>query len=267
MGTKYFGQVSANKLMSLIKAAIPKNLSQLTNDKGFITGADVPEGAAASTTPPKMDGVQTAGTEMAFARGDHVHPSDTSRLPFIVTVDNGTQKADKTYTQIKEAVDAGRAVLLCEETGSWKNFIPLTMLLPVTKHAKFCWYEGGSLTQKNVSDTGAVTGNVRQPVEIGDVNTAISSALTGVYTPKGTIAFSALPTAAADNRGWVYNISDAFTTTAAFAEGAGHSYPAGTNVVCIDAGSGSYQWDVMAGTYDMSEMTEAEVQAIWDSIA
>lgn len=55
-------------------------LSQLENDAGFITTADIPEGAAASTTTPKMDGTATTGTELAFARGDHVHPSDTAKV-------------------------------------------------------------------------------------------------------------------------------------------------------------------------------------------
>ena len=98
------------------------------------------------------------------------------------------------------------------------------------------------------------------------VQAAISSAITGVYTPKGSIAFASLPTAAAGNKGWVYNVSDAFTTTAAFVEGAGHSYGAGTNVVCVDAGSGSYKWDVLAGTVDLTELTADEVQTLWNSI-
>lgn len=98
------------------------------------------------------------------------------------------------------------------------------------------------------------------------VQAAISSAITGVYTPKGSIAFAALPTAAAGNKGWVYNITDAFTTTAAFVEGAGHSYGAGTNVVCVDVGSGSYKWDVLAGMIDLTELTATEVQTLWDSV-
>ena len=98
------------------------------------------------------------------------------------------------------------------------------------------------------------------------VQDAIKSAITGVYTPKGSIAFSSLPTAAAGNKGWVYNVTDAFTTTAAFVEGAGHSYGAGTNVVCVDAGSGSYKWDVLAGIIDLTELSADEVQTLWDSI-
>lgn len=64
----------------LNKPTIPSKTSDLTNDSGFITTSDIPEGAAASTTVPKMDGTAAVGTELAFARGDHVHPSDTKKL-------------------------------------------------------------------------------------------------------------------------------------------------------------------------------------------
>lgn len=64
----------------LHKPSIPTATSQLTNDSGFITVNDVPEGAAASTTVPLMDGTAAIGTETAFARGDHVHPSDTTKV-------------------------------------------------------------------------------------------------------------------------------------------------------------------------------------------
>lgn len=59
---------------------MPTKTSQLINDSGFITSGDIPEGSAASTTTPQMDGTAATGSELAFARGDHVHPTDTSRL-------------------------------------------------------------------------------------------------------------------------------------------------------------------------------------------
>lgn len=66
-------------LWNKIKAIIPTKTSDITNDSGYITTSDIPEGAAASTTSPKMDGTASVGSELAFARGDHVHPSDTSK--------------------------------------------------------------------------------------------------------------------------------------------------------------------------------------------
>lgn len=41
----------------------------------------IPAGVEPSTTTPKMDGTATVGTETKFARGDHIHPTDTSRVP------------------------------------------------------------------------------------------------------------------------------------------------------------------------------------------
>ena len=54
----------------------------------------------------------------------------------------------------------------------------------------------------------------------------------------------------ADNVGDVYNISDAFTTTADFIEGAGTKHPAGSNVVIVKTGTDEspvYKFDVMGG--------------------
>lgn len=88
-GLKYLWQMVLNKL--------PKNTSQLTNDSGFITSSDIPEGAAASTTTPKMDGTAEIGTEMAFARGDHRHPSDTTKVDKVVG--KGLSTNDYTTTE------------------------------------------------------------------------------------------------------------------------------------------------------------------------
>lgn len=63
-----------------IKDHIPTATSDLTNDSGFITQADVPEGASASTATPLMDGTASAGTSRYFSRSDHVHPSDTVKI-------------------------------------------------------------------------------------------------------------------------------------------------------------------------------------------
>lgn len=67
------------------KPSIPSKVSDLTNDSGFITSADVPEGAVASVTTPLMDGTASIGSETAFARGDHRHPTDTSRQAAITS--------------------------------------------------------------------------------------------------------------------------------------------------------------------------------------
>lgn len=77
---KYLSKDGVIYLWQKIKTLMPKKTSDLVNDSGFLTTADIPEGAAASTTTPKMAGTPNVGTEMAFARGDHIHPSDTTKV-------------------------------------------------------------------------------------------------------------------------------------------------------------------------------------------
>lgn len=90
------------------------------------------------------------------------------------------------------------------------------------------------------------------------ISDAIDVAVAGVYKVKGSIAFENLPTDGIAE-GYVYNITDAFDTTDAFVEGAGVSYPAGTNVVVVNTaeeGEPVYKFDCMAGLYDFSDFVK-----------
>ena len=85
------------------------------------------------------------------------------------------------------------------------------------------------------------------------IDTKIASAISSTYKPAGSVMFELLPTLSATEEGKVYNIQNEFDTTEDFVEGAGHTYPAGTNVVCIDSDdAGTYKWDVLAGFVDLS---------------
>lgn len=74
-GVLYFWQ----KIKELVTKNKVTKTSELTNDSGYITSADVPAGVEASNTVPNVDGEASVGTEVKFARGDHRHPTDTSR--------------------------------------------------------------------------------------------------------------------------------------------------------------------------------------------
>lgn len=96
-----------------------------------------------------------------------------------------------------------------------------------------------------------------------DVNNAIDSKISSTYKAKGSVTFANLPALSSSVEGFVYNVSDAFTTTADFVEGAGNSYPAGTNVVIIDIGSSTYKYDILAGFVDLSNyVTNSDLVAI-----
>lgn len=90
-----------------------------------------------------------------------------------------------------------------------------------------------------------------------DVNSALASQISRVYKPSGTVDFASLPVPAAELLGNVYNVSDAFTTTNSFVEGAGKSYPAGTNVAVVQVDS-EYKLDALSGAVDLSNYVEKE---------
>ena len=91
---------AGNAAEILNKPTIPSKTSELHNDSGFITTTDIPEGAAASTTVPKMNGTAAVGTETAFARGDHVHPSDTTKA-------DANHNHDNTYLKLSGGTMTG----------------------------------------------------------------------------------------------------------------------------------------------------------------
>lgn len=103
-------------------------------------------------------------------------------------------------------------------------------------------------------------------VDEDTIDGKISTALTSAYKAGGSKAFADLTGLNVEaNLGLVYNITDAFTTTADFVEGAGKSYPAGTNVAVVNAGTAeapSYKFDVMAGFVDLSGYVQASEMTV-----
>jgi len=97
-----------------------------------------------------------------------------------------------------------------------------------------------------------------------DLMTAIGnkfSTLAGAYVPRGSSAFANLPsTLSSAMVGYVYNVTDDFTTDNRFVEGTGKHYDAGANVVIVDvgsAGSPDLKFDVIGGFVDLSTINAA----------
>lgn len=95
------------------------------------------------------------------------------------------------------------------------------------------------------------------------VNNLIKSATSKVIEYGGSTDIAGLPAlAVAANAYKMYNITEGFTTTAQFLEGAGKSYPAGTNVVVIPNSAGTaYVFDIYTGSFAMSALTATEINA------
>ncbi len=274
---------SASTASKLVYGIIAPNPGSDDNNKFLkvsgskITYADIPDAvtidaemSADSTNPVQNKAIKAAldkkldksgGTVTGFLRvNDSVYAEghisaglNISAKMLQLTAEGSTDDNPVLVDIAPNADDASALDVLALDGGATKygSIIVATPTDAQTKYAATVEYVKNKVSGLQTAD---------------QVKTAINSAISGVYTPKGSIAFKSLPTAAAGNKGWVYNITDAFTTTAAFVEGAGHAYGLGTNVVCVDAGSGSYKWDVLAGTIDLTELTADEVQTLWNSI-
>lgn len=73
---------------------------------------------------------------------------------------------------------------------------------------------------------------------------AIAESFSGALRPIGTVTFNNLPPLAQADSGDMYNVSNQFTTTSDFVEGAGVVVPLGSNVYKTVGG----KWDVLAGS-------------------
>ncbi len=89
------------------------------------------------------------------------------------------------------------------------------------------------------------------------VTDAINAKVSSTYKAGGSVAFASLPELSEANLGLVVNVTDKFTTTDSFVEGAGGKHPAGTNVVVIKSGE-EYKYDVLAGFVDLSTYAQSE---------
>lgn len=211
-----------------VDISVPTTTSELTNDSGFITSSDIPEGAAATTTTPKMDGTAKVGTEKAFARGDHVHPTDTSRAPLASPTFTGTPKAP--------TASAGTSTTQIATTAFVDNAV--------------------SGKQDTLTFDNSPTANSTNPVKSGGVYTALAAKLDAttaeatylkksdagtVYSFKGSVnSYSDLPAASAVQPGWVYDVK---------ADGMNYSWT-------------GEEWDALGMKFEIEAITNAEIDAI-----
>lgn len=86
----------------------------------------------------------------------------------------------------------------------------------------------------------------------------VDQLITKVYKPAGSATLATLPELTSTVVGNVYDMSEAFTTTANFVEGAGKTYPIGTNVVVADLGT--YSTVSPVGDEDPSDLGWYEIK-------
>lgn len=117
----------------------------------------------------------------------------------------------------------------------------------------------GTASIKNSTDR--VSPNNTDLVESQSVYSAINTALSSIYTPRGDITCAELTSALliSDNIGNVYETSDRGTTTALFLQGAGVPIATGSNVGIINAGEGRILFNLMANAFDLTSYQKKDL--------
>lgn len=126
-------------------AAAGTNTTQLATTAFVKTAVDNKSVPSATTTTPKMDGTAAVGSETTWAKGDHVHPTDTSRAPLASPALTGTPTAPTatagtSSTQIATTAFVGTAIANAKPTtttatvatSAWSNLSATVNVTGVT---------------------------------------------------------------------------------------------------------------------------------------
>ena len=195
------------------------------------------------TGKPQINGVELVGGNNTAASLGLATPNDVKAA----TNDMATKtwvnsQGFQTEEDINQAVSTATTDMATQSWVNGKGYQTAAQVQAAVSTAT-----SGMATQSWVKGLGYAT--------TSSVNSAIASAVSTVYKPKGSVAFASLPAVSSATAGDVYNVTNSFSTTVDFVEGTGKSYPAGTNVVCVDV-SGTKKWDVLAGFVDLSSYTQ-----------
>lgn len=220
-----WGKVKTYVATAIANIKLPSKTSDLTNDSGFITAKDVPEGAAASSTVPKLGGVEanannyTLPDASASVKGGVTVGTNVEVSGGKISVKNGTTN-QKGVVQLSSATD---------DTSTTKAATPSAV------KAAYDLAAGKQSPATSLAGYGIADAYTKD-----EVDAKMSSAL----EYKGSKdTYADLPTTG-NKKGDVWNIVNA---------DASHGVNAGDNV----AWNGT-TWDVLAGTMDLSAYMLAE---------
>lgn len=225
-----------------VDVTVPTALSDLTNDNNTVTDASYVHTDNNYTTTEKEKlsaiaaGAQVNVIESVKVNGTALTPDANKAVDVTVPTKVSDLTNDENYAEniIEEVQVNGTALTVTNKT--------VNVTIPAAKTA----------LSEFTNDVNFQTGT--------QVEAAIDAKLTSAYKAAGSVAFASLPALAAANMGKVYNITDGFTTTADFVEGAGKVYGPGANVAIVLASSDPdvYKYDVMADFVDLSGYVETD---------
>lgn len=220
------------------------------------TGLNVVADGTASINQTYVDGRVTAVGDKKYAL--------KTDIPGMIPMATASE-AGKVYAVAKGASDTVKGtVKYSEGTGLILTDIAASSIqennlsTPLSNKIDNASTNAATAKQIATQNANAIENNIyskSQTYSKTEVDNKVSAALTSAIVPKGTVTYANLPTPAKANLGYMYNVSDAFTTDARFVDGASKKYAAGANVYVVavtTGGSTEYKFDVFMGFVDLS---------------
>ena len=263
---KIKGWADGKFLLKTDAYSLPKATTTALGGVKIGTGLSVGADGTASVSQTYVDGRVTTVGDQKYAL-----KSDVPGMTPLATA----AEAGKVYAVAKGTSDANRGTVKYSEgtglvlTDIAAQTIKQTNLEKVLSDTIDNASADASVAkQVSTQNADAIENNIyskAQTYSKTEVDDKVSAALTSAIVPKGTVAFASLPTPAKANLGYMYNVSDEFTTDTRFVEGAGKKYAAGANVYVVAVSSGSsteYKFDAFMGFVDLSGyQTKADMPA------
>ena len=134
------------------------------SQEGYLKAADLP---AAADATPLMDGTASVGTSTDYAREDHVHPTDTSRVPTSRTINGYALTANITLDASDVGALPSSTVIPTVGTLNTNNATSLS----VSSSESF----GGSISLHKVSKTGSYNDLLNKPTALSDFTDDLGS--------------------------------------------------------------------------------------------
>lgn len=228
------------------------------------TGLNVSADGTASVDGTYVDGRVTAVGDKKYALKTDapgmIHMASAAEAGKVYAVEKAT--ADSVMGTVKYSKSVGLVLTDIAESSIQEN----DLSIPLQNKIDNASTDAAAAKQTATQNADAIANNIynkSQTYSKTEVDNKVSAALTAAIVPKGTVAYASLPTPAKANLGYMYNVSNEFTTDARFVEGAGKKYAAGANVYVVAVTTGSsteYKFDVFMGFVDLSSyQTKADM--------
>lgn len=242
---KYYANESKNQAKNATDYAISASANATAAKKSADSASESASSASASAKTA-TDATTSANTSETNAKksADSASNSATSAS---LSESNAKKSADSAGTSAASASNSATSASTSENnarvSANSASESASSASTSETNAKKSADSAGASAINASTSAKNASTSETNAK-KYYEQTKSISESFAGTLRPKGTVTFANLPSVSLAETGDMYNVSDEFTTTTDFAEGAGNTIPLGSNVYKNSDG----KWDVLAGS-------------------